>query len=92
MEVGSSAYYHRFSHHMGSDRDGIGDGHGEWSGAGGKGRHSAGSGVARIWLGAMEWEIKQAYTLNGVNFNFYFWLNSGISGFEVSNRCEACND
>ena len=32
------------------------------------------------------------YTLNGVNFNFYFWLNSGISGFEVSNRCEACND
>ena len=50
------------------------------------------SGVARIWLGAMEWEIKQAYTLNGVNFNFYFWLNSGISGFEVSNRCEACND
>ena len=32
------------------------------------------------------------YTPNGVNFNFYFWLNSGISGFEISNRCEACND
>ena len=32
------------------------------------------------------------YTPNGVIFNFYFWLNSDISGFEVSNRCEACND
>lgn len=32
------------------------------------------------------------YTPNGANFNYYFWLNSGISGIEESNCCEACND